>query len=538
MIDPSVNGTMSLDFVNPVADEDLPYVLDRALRISGYTLLEQSDGSFLVTSLTNAMSLPSSPRLASEGLPIGHGILVAPLRYIGAAEMHALLQPLEGNGAAAEMDDNRGLLILTGTSEQLEAMLDMIALFDVDWIRSVSVALYPLEHASSDAMVGELYSVIGGREGPVGSQLDIIPVNRLNALIVIARQAERLDQVEAWIRRLDVRSATERTVRVHTLMNLDAANAAQHVDDLFGDDANLGPGQVSARADEDTNSLVVYADALGHERVDALLEQLDRMPAQVVIEALIVEVTLTDDLRYGVQWFLDTRDGNNTTWSPNRSGQVAASFPGFSYTYASDYVRAALNAISSLTEVRTISSPHIIVQNNQSASIQVGDEVPVITQSAVSITDPNAPIVNAIQFRDTGVVLSVTARINDSDRIVLDVAQEVSSVSETTTSGIDSPTIQQRRLESTVSLFDGESVVLGGLIRAQQTQTRSGVPGLENAPIVGNLFRETSDIERQTELLVFLTPNIIRSREDQRIVTDRLRDRMERIGRSRAAAPP
>ena len=164
--------------------------------------------------------------------------------------------------------------------------------------------------------------------------------------------------------------------------------------------------------------------------------------------------------------------------------------------------------------------------DNRPSLIQVGDQVPVITQSAVSIADPDAPIVNSVEFRDTGVVLNVTPRIRPDGSVLMEVQQEVSSVAETTTSGIDSPTIQQRRFETSVSVQDGETVALGGLIRTARSQTQSGVPVLQNVPLIGGLFRESGDTQRRTELVVFLTPRVIRSSDDARQATQALRRRL------------
>tara|TARA_B100000508_G_scaffold60333_1_gene47215 strand:- start:248987 stop:250948 length:1962 start_codon:yes stop_codon:yes gene_type:complete len=533
VIDPNVNGRVSLRSTRPVRQQDIPRVLDRALQLSGYGLSQSADGSYIVANSSRSQDFVAAPRLVRDGIPPGQSVLIVPLNYTSAQDMSGLLEPFRRTGGHVVVDAPREILILSGSAAQLEAMLEMVSLFDVDWLDQMSFGLYPLRAASPDAIVAELNSILGGPDGPVGSQIEFVPFNRLNAVVAIAKHDYRLDQVEAWVERLDVHPQETRQVRVRGLVNSDAITVAQHLTDLFSSDVAVSSNSaISVRADEGTNSLLISANDQGHREVEDVVEQLDRAPDQVLIEALIIEVVLTDDLRYGVQWFLDTRDGGQATSTSTTSGSVVSSFPGFSYTYASDYVRAALNAISSLTEVETVSAPQIVVRNNQSAVVQVGDQVPIVTQSAVSVADPDAPIVNSIQFRDTGVTLNVTARIDPNGLIVLGVVQEVSSVSETTTSGIDSPTIQRRRLESMISLYDGETVVLGGLIRAQQTRSRSGLPALQNAPVVGNLFRDTSDTTRRTELLVFLSPRVMRSREDALAATRDLRTRMNRIRQS------
>jgi general secretion pathway protein D len=155
--------------------------------------------------------------------------------------------------------------------------------------------------------------------------------------------------------------------------------------------------------------------------------------------------------------------------------------------------------------------------------------VPIATQSAVSIGDPDAPIVNSIQFRDTGVILEVTPRVNASGLVVLDVFQEVSDVIATTTSDIDSPTIQQRSIESTVAVQSGDTVALGGLIRDRNEDSSSGVPLLSSIPLLGNLFKTTQTQVRRTELLVLITPRVVRDRSEALEVTDELRRRLSKL---------
>lgn len=167
-----------------------------------------------------------------------------------------------------------------------------------------------------------------------------------------------------------------------------------------------------------------------------------------------------------------------------------------------------------------------MVLNNQTATLQVGDQVPIATQSAVGVGAPGTPIVNSIQFRDTGVILKVTPRVNEGGLVLLDINQEVSDVAKTTTSTINSPTIQQRKLASSISVGNGETIALGGLIRDRQNSGNSGIPLLKDVPVLGHLFRADSQGGTRTELLVLLTPRVVRSPADIRRVTDELREKL------------
>jgi general secretion pathway protein D len=278
-------------------------------------------------------------------------------------------------------------------------------------------------------------------------------------------------------------------------------------------------------ADEKNNTLVIYSRPRDYRMIESALKRLDILPLQILIEATVAEVTLTDDLNFGLQWFFQSGN-HNLTLSRATSGQVLPTFPGFDYLFAAPSARVVLNALSDITSVNVLSAPQLMVLDHQTAMLQVGDEVPIAVQQARSVTDPDSPIVNSIALRDTGVILRVTPRVNSSGITILEVEQEVSDVTRTTTSSIDSPTIQQRRIKSTVSVADGETLALGGLIRDNNTNGRSGLPVLSDVPVLGALFGNRSRTRNRTELLILLTPRVVRNPAEGRAVTEDLRRRL------------
>jgi general secretion pathway protein D len=281
--------------------------------------------------------------------------------------------------------------------------------------------------------------------------------------------------------------------------------------------------------DETKNAILIFATPRQYRTIEAAIRRLDVLPLQVVIEATIAEVTLTDQLNFGVQWFLQS--GNHRlTFTDAVSGAVDSIFPGFSYVFsAGRNAQFVLNLLASVTDVRVVSAPQVMVMDNQTARLQVGDQVPIPVQQAVSIISPDAPIVNTIQFRDTGVILEVTPRVNPGGPVILDIKQEVSDVARTTTSGIDAPTIQQRRIASTVAVETDQSIALGGLIRSSKNDVRSGIPLLMDIPLLGALFRSTENDERRTELIVLLTPRVVRDSADAHRLTEDLRRRLHNM---------
>ena len=235
-------------------------------------------------------------------------------------------------------------------------------------------------------------------------------------------------------------------------------------------------------ADETKNSLLIMANDRDYQRVLRVIQGLDVVASQVLIEAVIAEVTLNDKLQYGVQWQLAKGGTPTASFSNAVTGGVAAAFPGFNYAVNAANIAATLSALNSLTHVNVISTPSLMVLDNKTARLQIGDQVPITTQTATSTVTANTAIVNSITMQDTGVILSVTPRINESGRVQLEIEQEVSAVVKTTTSGINSPTIQQRRVKTTVVVNDGEVLALGGMIQEQANKTSKQIPILGEIP--------------------------------------------------------
>lgn len=296
-------------------------------------------------------------------------------------------------------------------------------------------------------------------------------------------------------------------------------------------------------SDETNNAVLVYGTPREYAVVEDALRKLDVAPVQVLIEAAIAEVTLTHDLQYGVQWRFNTGH-NQVALLPNTGGvttpssgvnpatttpaqaiaNAAGSLAGFNYLYTNtSTISATLNALSGQTRVNVLSAPKMLVLNNHTASLEVGDQVPVVTASATSTVGSNAPLVNSVDYRDTGVILKVTPRVNSGGLVLLDVAQEVSDVTTTSTSSINSPTIQQRKFATSVAIQDGETIALGGMIRDSRSKSRSGLPVLSSVPLLGALAGNQGTSENRTELLILITPHVVRSAPDADSITEELR---------------
>lgn len=262
------------------------------------------------------------------------------------------------------------------------------------------------------------------------------------------------------------------------------------------------------------NALLIYATPQEDDQIEGMLAKLDIVPMQVRIDATIAEVDLTGALQYGTQFYFKSGD-INAVLSTATTSALETSFPGFVLSGAgSDAAPLAISALQSVTKVRVLSAPELMVLDGQAASLQVGDDVPYLSQTSQSTTTSDLPVINSIDYRATGVILKVTPHVGSDGLVTLDIDQEVSGVSSTTTTnGINSPTFTERAVQSRVAIQDGQTVGLAGLISDNNSQGNSGIPGLKNIPLLGGLFGTQDNNRTREELLVLITPHVIRSQQ-------------------------
>lgn len=577
-IDPQVQGKVTLKSSAPLRREDVLSVLETALKVNGAVIV-YADNVYNVVPATEAQRRTDGFEISGTArarMP-GYGIEIVPLRFIAAAEMKKVLEPIAPTGGILNVDTTRNLLILSGTGPERGAMLDTIRLFDVDYMRGMSYALVRPDHVDVPALAQELSKVFASTRGPGASLLRFVPLSRVNTLLIASPSSALLKDVSRWVARLDVPPrGPGRRIYYYRLQNAKAEDVARSLASVYGSgsvdlssiepevedqpsvdgfetgvnapppvDPNrppVAPAPAQPRSeglrssdrgphiavDQANNALIIRADGTEYSSLERFLREVDVAPDQVLIEATIAEVTLNDELKYGVEWFFKNAD---QTYKLSKSGTVSNFFPGFAFRYTVPDVDVALSALGTITDVKVIFSQKLLTLNNKLAMLQVGDQVPIITQTATGVQNAtDLTVVNSVQLRDTGILLRVTPRIGKSGMVFVDVRQEVSNAVVTDTSDIDSPTIQQRKIANTIAVQDGDSIVLGGLIRDRQTYGDSGIPVLKDVPVLGKLFGTTNSSGDRTELLVFLRPRIVRNAAAAREMTEELRNGFRGLG--------
>lgn len=288
---------------------------------------------------------------------------------------------------------------------------------------------------------------------------------------------------------------------------------------------------VRISADVANNALLIYATREQYKAIERAVRELDRAPLQVAIDTIIAEVTLSDNLQYGVQFYLSSAalgmGKNQGSVGFGETKTLKRMIPGFNLLLGpAQDPRLIVDALKNLTQVKVLSSPSLVVLDNQPATLTVGDQVPIATSSAQSNQAADAPTVNTIDFRNTGVILSVTPRVNANGVVALDVEQEISHVVNQGTGATLTPTISQRKIKSSIAVASGQTVLLGGLISERHEVTKQGLPILSELKGIGDLFGSTNKTTSRTELILFIRPQIIRDGVDAQLVAEELRSKV------------
>ena len=593
-IHPQTTGNATIRTSKPVSRQDLIPILEMLLRQNGQVMVKE-EGMYKIMPASLGTRGSVSPALGgtSKPLPNGYSVQIIQLKFVGVADMARILAPYQVDATSVQQDALRNLLIISGTQRELRHLLDIIELFDVDFLAGYSIGLYQL---STDVKVlgADLDRLFGqGTASPLAGIVKYIPIERLNALLVVTTQPRYLDEAKKWIERLDKSGGVAGGLRlnVYPVQHGKAEKLAALLSEVYGNKGTgttptLAPGQRPAQittapaapgspvapqtplqsalqslvsfagggvgvskdvriiADNDNNALLILASPSDYETIQSALRQLDVPRRQVSVEVLVAEVQLTDELKFGIEWFINSR--NNTVGAlrnPGTSGSLPgvlptlpglgtatsarsliASTPGLQLiNVVGTDIRAVLQALGTDGRSKIVSTPRIMVLDNEKASINVGQQISVDTGSSTG-TGTGGNVVTTRQYLSTGVILTVTPRINSGGRVTLDVNQEVSAP--TGASGTANPTIATRKAQTVVTVGSGETMVLAGLIQEIDRSGSAGVPLLSKIPLIGGLFGTQSFSRDRTELVLLITPTVVTNTDDARAVTDEIRKKL------------
>ena len=395
--------------------------------------------------------------------------------------------------------------------------------------------VYPVQNGSAEKIAALLSQVMGGKSTAAAPAASVAPGLTATTLQSPGGGASSLGGGLSGSSSIGGGTSAAAS----GLSTATAANVPNVVASGSGEALGLGAGSnIKVIADRDNNALLILANAAEYEKLEEAIKKLDVVPRQVLVEVTIAEVTLTGALSYGLEWFFNSNNNlsgmlfnsntNIRALPSDPTGSVTPKLP-FSAVWktAGGNISAVLSALASNTKVNVISSPHVMVTDNQVAKINVGASVPVQGQSTITGATGSAAITTSVVYVDTGVVLSVRPHINAGGLVTLEVVQEVSDVQDgVTTTGLNSPTINKRTAQTTVAVQSGDTMVLAGLIKEDKNAGSSGLPLLSEIPVVGALFGAKTDSNNRRELIITITPRVVNDTTQAREVTAEFRKKL------------
>lgn len=596
VIAPNVQGTVTLSTPRPVSPSQALSLLEMVLGWNNARLI-WSDGRYNVVPADQALAGNLAPRTGSPANARGYEVRAVPLKFISASEMEKLLKPYARPNAVVQVDSARNLIVLAGTRAELQNYLRTVQIFDVDWLSGMSVGVFPLQSAEASKVVGELDKVFGeGGKTPLAGMFRFMPLEGQNAVMVITPQASYLRQVEQMIERMDAGGEGARLF-VYEVKYVKAVDLAEQLGQVYGNTSStqtsaptlmpsmepvevrttdmpsaqaapprnasagsppggsssetisIGGGDVGISAVEESNSLLVRASPGQWESIRRAIERLDTMPLQVHIEAQVVEVKLTGELSYGVSWFFGseispdtvrTRAAGLDDWT--NSGTAVRPSGSSNFTFLGPNAQAILTTLDNVSDLRVLSAPSVLVRNNVEADFSSGQQIPVASTVINNNGNTNQDnTYSQVQFRQTGVSLKVKPRISSDGMVFMEIDQDVSSPSATGPEIGGNVSVDNNKLHTEVAVPSGETIVLAGLIKTDQVKGSSGIPYLSRIPVIGALFGTQGRTDNRQEVLVLITPTVIRDPADARRLTDEYGQRfrgLEPLRKPKAGSTP
>ncbi len=486
----------------------------------------------------------------------GHVRQIIPLQYTLPSNLMQIITAIPATQVYAQPGENA--LMATGPPEGIQQVLQFTAIMDRPSMRGRHAALLRLNYQEPQALLPRVTQALQVEGLPLASGatspgLQLIPLERWRLLLLFAAEELWIERARYWVKQFDLPDQTdekqyflyfpENSRAIELLETLEAilglstvprerpratdARAALGLMQPAGDAPPAsseetvrrvmteGLGDVNLAVDDTRNALVVYTTGSRYASLKRLLQQIDILPPQVLIEATVAEVTLVDNLKFGLEWYLKNSSGPQTSILET-IGALGLERVGMGYSMIADSGKFSLlfNALAEEDLVRVLSSPRLTVRDGKSASMTVGTQVPVVTGEKASLdtgADDGRTVVRTYQYRSTGVSLNVTPTVHARDIVTLVIHQDVS---EPAPSGGENPLILNRTLSTEVVAASGQTVVIGGLIKETDGDTTSQIPFLGSIPLLGHLFKTQSRGSNRTELVVMITPHIIRSTQE------------------------
>ena len=526
---------VTLRLSEEVTPEDLFKVSQRTLAAYGVSIEQQT--GLLVFSVNRNASVNDSPIVvrgrALPEVPESHRpvFMFVPLSMINHIKLSQWLKRLmKGKDISIEGVPDANAVLLSGKPSTIEQALAMIEVFDQPNMRGKYSKVVTPNYADARSLAKDVSTILQVEgidatiKPPLGGVI-LLPLEVGNQIAVFSSDVTVLEYIIEWISVLDRNQAlgVDNGVFYQRLSNARAGDVVEVLNSLLINQDEDEDESIRFIADENRNAVIFSGSGENWVQFLETIKKMDQPVPSVLVEVLLVEVTLNDQESTGIEFLARSGD---VSYSTLRGLGLGANGLNITLDRAGE-TRAVLNAFYESSRANIRSRPRLMVKSGESASIDVGNEIPVITSSSQGTDGANAPVLQNIQYRKTGVILDIQPVVHSSGYVDITVSQELSEAQQTSTSTIDSPTIFRRKLETTVTLGDGGSVLLGGLISRTITDGKSGVAGLGKIPVLGRLFRVDTEVEDRTELMMLIIPYILDSPDQAEQISDKAIELLE-----------
>lgn len=561
MVDPSIKAKVTFHISGDYTKHQFINILNNVLQLNNLAIVRGPGNIYKVVRRASSAGSGNAPLVGEqESDQAGDQTRMIRLRYISSANAEKNIKPFLSKNAVIVQDTVTNSVVITDTVENQDKAVSILAMMDIEYFADISWQVFPVEGASATEMARDLSRILktGGlynRPGMDKGSFEIVPIKTMNALLVATKWPSILKLVEDWITAMDQADDTGTNVFVYFVENGMAAELADILKQLYGGTSSSSSkksaivrptgatgltgelsGEVEIIPDETNNAIVFKANGRDYKIIKEVLKKLDIVPRQVLINVVIAEVTLSDSLEYGVEWFLKDRAQSNYKVHGvldngiERAIDTVLGGSGSSglnlALYDSDgALRGLITALDTEGEINILSSPNILAIDNKESIIEVGEQVPIPTGET---TTDGGTTVKTIQYRDTGVLLKVTPHINSSGIIKMEMSQEVSEVG-TLDEALDAHSFLTRKAQTSLVIEDGQTIVIAGLMRSKSDSSSSGIPYLRDIPLLGYLFGGMSKDFNKTELIFLVTPRVINTRAEADAITRDFSERVNRI---------
>jgi general secretion pathway protein D len=581
IVDPNIRGRVTINTAGRLSRDELFPVFFQILEANGLTAVKEGN-LYKIIRMKESPQFPLPTRMGEEGPVSAPGermvIQIIPLRFISSQEMTRLLTPFVTAGGTIVSHVDSNTLLIVDKASNIEKILRLTDVFDIDLFRNVGHRFYRLQHVNAEEAGQSVNEIIASYAGTAKEEFRLIPLKRINSLLLISKQPNIFSIVQSFVQELDVPVLDDQPrIYVYSVKNGVSAELATLLNSIFskapaekreGETARepeqpghrsppeLFPetprrdrpvstvpgeripaegsgtlsGDIKITPDETRNSLIIEATPRDYRNIEMILSSIDVLPRQVLIEVTIAEIALDSTNELGIEWRFD-RGADFVSGLQSGATLTAAAGLNFSYAILDEAKRwmATVNALARKGKVNILSSPSVLASDSKEARIDISTEVPVATSVfTFTGTTTDSLLETTIQYRNTGVILSVTPHINEFGLVSMDVNQEVSEQAGLVNVGVleQRPSFFKRSVNTTLTVKNGQTIVIGGLIRETKSDRYDGIPCVGDVPVLSYLFGKRSQEGNKTELIIFITPKVIASLEDVDIVSEEFRNRI------------